>query len=248
MKAYYLGLKLMFSYFTILPMPFKKSDDLSSPKTLASMLFFLPLAGLVLGAVILALFSLLHPLEWLAAPLCALGYMMLYGFLHTEAIMDVADAMYASHSGKDAYAVIKEPHVGAMGVLWGVSLLLTKVALLSFLLLSGGTALAVSIFMVSRLGLQFLFILQTFRSHFLTQLKTHFKPTHYMLSLALFGSVGLVLLGWHFVWLLLFGLVLSFTITQFLKKKLGFVNGDVLGTTLEVTEILLMLLGALLWL
>jgi adenosylcobinamide-GDP ribazoletransferase len=248
MKAYYLGLKLMFSYFTILPMPFKKSDDLSSSETLASMLFFLPLAGLVLGVMMMLLFNLLHSLAWLAALLCALGYMMLYGFLHTEAIMDVADAIYASHSGKDAYAIIKEPSVGAMGVLWGVSLLLTKVAILSFLLLSGGVTLAIALFMVSRLALQLLFLTQTFRSSFLTQLKTHFKPTHFLLSLALFGSVGLVLLGWHFVWLLLFGLVLSFTITQFLKKKLGFVNGDVLGTTLELTEILLMLLGALLWL
>jgi len=43
-------------------------------------------------------------------------------------------------------------------------------------------------------------------------------------------------------------LLFSYLIANLLRKKLGFINGDVLGTTLESTEIVLFLLGAMLWL
>ena len=48
--------------------------------------------------------------------------------------------------------------------------------------------------------------------------------------------------------LLLIGLGVAYFIATTLAKRLGFMNGDVLGTTLESTEIILMLLGGALWL
>ena len=124
MRDLYLGLKLAFSYFTILPVQFNQDDDLSAKEVLGAMLLFFPLVGSVLGAVTVGIFTLLEPLSWFGAVISAVIYMMLYGFLHTEAVMDVADAIYASHSGKDAYKIIKEPIVGAMGVLWSVGFML----------------------------------------------------------------------------------------------------------------------------
>jgi len=40
----------------------------------------------------------------------------------------------------------------------------------------------------------------------------------------------------------------SYLLAKGIGKTLGFLNGDVLGATLEITEIVLMLTGALLWL
>jgi adenosylcobinamide-GDP ribazoletransferase len=97
--------------------------------------------------------------------------MMLYGFLHTEAIMDVADALYAAHSGKDAYTIIKEPTVGAMGVLWAGCMVLMKVAGITYLLLHGEYALFLSILLISRLGLLLLFFTKKFSSTFITKMQ-----------------------------------------------------------------------------
>jgi len=248
MHDFYLGLKFMFSYFTILPVRFSEDDDLSTPKVLASMLFWLPLGGLVLGGLSVGIFTLLSSFEWLAALVAGVAYMMLYGFLHTEAIMDVADALYAKHSGKDAYEVIKEPTVGAMGVLWAVGIMLMKVGGIVTLLLHGGWAYFLSILLISRLGLLLLFFTQTFRSSFIGKMQEGFTQTHFLSSLLLFTCIGIIFTGWHFLVLLGIALLFSYFLANYLGRKLGFLNGDVLGTTLESTETLLFLLGAALWL
>jgi len=247
-KEHYLGFKLMFSYFTILPVRFSQTDKLSTPTVFASMLFFLPFAGLVLGSITLGIYTLLEPLHWLAYIIAAIAYMMLYGFIHTEAIIDVADAIYASHAGKDAYAVIKEPSVGAMGVLWAGSMLLLKVATISYLLSYVAYTLFLSILIISRLGLLLLVFTHAFRSSFINQMKEGFNLSYCISSFAIFGTIGVLLSGWNAIVLLIMGLLFSIFIAHTLQKKLGFINGDVLGTTLEATEILLFILGAILWL
>jgi len=186
LKEHYLGLKFMFSYFSILPVRFHSSDNLSTSTVLASMLFFLPLGGMVLGGMSLGIFTLLESLEWLAAIIAAIAYMMLYGFLHTEAIIDVVDALYAKHSTKDAYEIIKDPTVGAMGVLWAGCLVLLKLAAIIYLLLHGAYALFISVLLISRLGLLLLIFTQEFRSTFLTQIQEGFSQTYLLSSLILF--------------------------------------------------------------
>jgi len=245
---FYLGLKFMLSYFTILPVRFKDSDDLSSSAVLASMLFWLPLGGLALGILSLLVYRILFPLEWLAGAVAAVGYMMLYGFLHTEAVMDVADALYAKHSGKDAYEIIKEPTVGAMGVLWAGVMVLLKVAAIVYLLSYEAYGLFISTLIISRIGLQLLFLTQRFRSSFITTMQERFEKRHFAASLVFFGIIGMLALGWLFVPLLLSGLLITYLTATLLGKKLGFLNGDVLGTTLETTEIILLLIGGMLWL
>jgi len=238
----------MFSYFSILPVHFKKEDDLSNPTVLASMLFFLPLGGLLLGSISITLYLLLAPLAWLGALIAAIAYMMLYGFLHTEAIMDVADALYAKHSGTDAYAVMKEPTVGAMGVLWAVGMLLLKVGGILFLFLHGAYVLFLSILLISRLALLVLFFTHTFRSTFITQMQKGFSKPYFFSSFILFTLIGTTLSSWHFILLLAIGVLFAYLLAHVLKIKLGFINGDVLGTILESSEIVLFILGARLWL
>jgi adenosylcobinamide-GDP ribazoletransferase len=174
--------------------------------------------------------------------------MMLYGFLHTEAIMDVADALYASHAGKDAYIIIKEPTVGAMGVLWAGCMVLIKVAGIVYILIHGEYALFLSILIISRLRLLLLFFTQKFKSSFISKMQEGFSQIYFTSSILLFTSIGLILSSWNFLLLLILGLLSSYLLANQLRQKLGFINGDVLGTTLESTEILLLLLGATLWL
>jgi len=247
MKAWYLGLKFAFSYFSILPISFKNDVDLSTKEVLGSMLFFFPFVGLVLGLLTVGVYSLLEPLAWYGAVISALVYMMLYGFLHTEAVIDVADAIYASHSGKDAYAVIKDPTVGAMGVLWAGSFVLLKVAGILFLLTHQLFTPFIATLIVSRLALLVLFYTQTFKSSFATELKDALTPKTFWSALVLFGTVGVLLTSFKFIILLIFGFLLALMITKFIKTKLGFVNGDVLGCTLESVEIVLFMMVALLW-
>ena len=244
LKNFYLGFKFSFSYFSILPIHFKTSDDLSHKSVLASMLFFFPLVGLILGMSTLLIFSLLESLSWFGALISAIIYMMLYGFLHTEAVCDVADAIYALHSGKDAYAIIKEPTVGAMGVLFSTATLLLKVGGVVFLLLHHLFMEFVATLIISRICLLFLFNQHTFQSSFATTLKKSLTKPYFFSSFIVFSLIGTMLIK-NFMLFLLIGLLLSLLISYVIKNKIGFVNGDVLGATLEGVEVSLFIIIAL---
>ena len=164
--------------------------------------------------------------------------MMLYGFIHTEAVIDVADALYASHSGKDAYEIIKEPTVGAMGVLYAIGFVLLKVAGIVYLLIYNFLMEFVAVLIISRLSLLMLFKIHTFKSSFATQLKEAFSNKYFIISSTVFTVLGSLLTS-NFIFLLLGGLALALLISFYIKSKIGFVNGDVLGATLESVEILL---------
>ncbi len=215
---------------------------------MGAMLFWLPLAGLVSAGGSILVYLLLAKLGWLSAVIAALVYPMLYGFLHTEAVADVADALYAAHSGKDAYSIIKDPTIGAMGVLWTVAAVLLKTVLIVYLLMHGTWALFVAAALSSRMGLEMLFFTQTFRSSFIQTLQRGFDSKRFGGSIALFLLIGLAVTGTRFFLIAALAMGVSYLVATRIGKKLGFLNGDVLGTTLEITEIILMLGGVLLWL
>ncbi|MCX6073772.1 MAG: adenosylcobinamide-GDP ribazoletransferase [Campylobacterales bacterium] len=247
MNNIYLGIKFALSYFTILPIGFKEGDDLSHSRVLSTMLYTLPFIGILLSSLAIGVFLLTEPLGWLGAILSAVAYMVLYGFIHTEAIFDVTDALYAAHSGKDPYLVIKEPTVGAMGVLYGVSFLILKIAALATLLMHHLFWEFVAIALISRLSLVWLIKSYTFRSSFVSQLRESLTLTTLLLLSGLTTVLGFWFLSFPFIALLGGGVLVSFLIVFLTRKSLGFINGDVLGMTLELVELTLLFAVLRLW-
>lgn len=239
MRDFYLGLKFAFSYFTLLPISFQKSDDLSQKGVLAAMLFTFPLIGLVLGMMAIMIASCGG---WLWAFIAAVLYMALYGFIHTEAVCDVADAIYAKHAGKDAYDVIKEPTIGAMGLFYGMAFFSLKVAAITALFLDKKYLAFVAILLISRLALLALIKLLSFKSSFVNTLKDALSNKYLGASFLIFSLVGIGFLGNAFLFFLIFGTILAYIISRFIGAKLGFINGDVLGVTLESVEIILFIM------
>lgn len=248
MNNVYLGIKFALSYFTVLPIRFREGDDLSHPRVLASMLTALPLVGVLLAGVSVGIFEALAPLGWLAAIAASVLYMALYGFIHTEAVIDVADAVYAAHSGKDPYAVIKEPTVGAMGVLYGTSFLLLKVAALSTLLMHHLFLPFIVIAAISRISLLVLIRVYPFRSSFVTRLKASLSTLPLILVIGFYGVLGVFALAWPFAPLLLLGIAIALSAAALTRQSLGFLNGDALGMALEVVELILILSVLAAWL
>ena len=86
----------------------------------------------------------------------AVIYLFLYGFLHTEAIIDVVDAWFATYSGKDAYKIMKESTIGAIGALYAIGFVLLKVAIITYVLYEKEYFLFVIVCVFSRLNLIYL--------------------------------------------------------------------------------------------
>ena len=245
-KDLILGLKFAFSYFSIIPIKFDNNVDLSKKEIINYLMFFLPLVGAVLSLGACVAFYLLQDLSYLGAVICAFFYMMLYGFIHTEAILDVVDALYAKHSGKDAYEVIKEPTIGAMGFLYALGFVSIKVAALVMLFLNEMFLEIIAIAIVSRVSVQFMTKTNEFKSSFVNLMKDSFVS--YKLSFGLCFIVCLFLLGFKAFVLFFMALIFTYFFSSFLEKNLGFLNGDALGFNLEFVEIILFISVCLLWL
>lgn len=245
-KEIILGLKFAFSYFSIIPIKFDNSVDLSKKEIINYLMFFLPFVGFVLSSISVLAFYFLQDLSYLAAIICAFFYMMLYGFIHTEAILDVVDALYAKHSGKDAYEVIKEPTIGAMGFLYALAFVCIKVAALVMLFLNQMYLEIIAIAIISRVSVLFMTKTNEFKSSFVSLMKSSF--TSFKTAFVLYFIVCLLLLGFKVFWLFLVALLFTYIFSNFLKKNLGFLNGDALGFNLELTEIILFVTVCLLWL
>src|SRR5919202_6518068 len=92
-----------------------------------------PLAGLVLGALLVGLDRLL---SLTAFPLTTRNILLvvalvaLTGGLHLEGLMDTCDGLIGGHNAQQRLNIMRDSHVGSYGVLGGVCVVLLKVGAL----------------------------------------------------------------------------------------------------------------------
>lgn len=119
------GLRLAFSMMTVLPF-FRMHEFKAGSNGVAAAYY--PIVGLALGSIVYALYALLHgflPENFLRVALFVL-FTALYGALHLDGFVDTIDGLFASPSR--ALDVMKEPTIGAMGVIYGFLFLALKLA------------------------------------------------------------------------------------------------------------------------
>lgn len=240
MNNFILGFKFAISYFSIIPVKFKDGVDLSKKEILSSMLLSFPILGLLLGLIVISLYNFFFfKLDFLGALICSVIYMILYGFIHTEAVIDVVDAIYAKHSGKDAKKIIKEPTIGAIGAFYGFSVFVVKVCAFTYLLKNELFLELLVVLILSRLSLVYLVKTFDYESSFVNSLKNSIEDSKYFLFFIFISVLTLILISLKALILLFIAIIFSNFFMKFLNKKLGFLNGDCLGISLEVIEVIL---------
>lgn len=243
------GMLLAFSYFTVLP-TFKhnlKIDNL----TYISMLFFTPLCGMILAILSIyfafGLNMLFSPLY--AIVLASIFYLCSYGFLHLEAVADVIDAWMAKYSNKDIYEIMKEPQVGSIGAVGTFCFVLLKLAALIYLFINESYFIIVMVLILSRLSI--IYNVHWFSFHqassFANTLKHNSSWKLILFSLLVYALIGIYLIEIeHFLILLFSSVIISSLVLKVLQKRFGFLNGDCMGCSIEVTELILLNIGLLL--
>ena len=231
------------SYFSIIPV-FVKNMEINND-TYKYTLVILPLIGAILASLViglnLALIEFFNPLY--ASFVCAVVYLALYGFIHTEAIIDVVDAWFAAYSGKDAYKIMKESTIGAIGALYGFSFVLLKVGIITYVLYEKQYILFLIVCVFSRLNL--IYLLGYFKFSKDSFLSLAFQHGG-VLQLKIFALIYLVLafiFGTNVLLLFILSLASFYFILKILNNKFGFVNGDCLGFPLEHTELIRLNIG-----
>ena len=239
LNAFYFAL----SYFSIIPV-FVKNMEIKE-ETYKYTLFFLPLVGAILGLIVIALNLFLNeffnPLY--SSFVVAVIYLFLYGFLHTEAICDVVDAWFASYSGKDAYKIMKESTIGAIGALYAFCFVLLKVGIITYVLYEKQYMLFLIVCIFSRLNLIYLLEYFKFSKDSFLSLAFANGGVFSLKILSLIYLIFAFIIGSNVLLLFILSLLSFYFILKVLDKKFGFVNGDCLGFTLEHTELVLLNIG-----
>jgi cobalamin 5'-phosphate synthase/cobalamin synthase len=233
MRDIFKGFALAVSMLTTVPF-FKIHDFFKGINGYAVM--FYPLVGFLLGLILWGVQSLLSPF----APSFHVGiiifvlWVLLTGALHLDGLSDTVDGLYVTK--EKALKVMKDSHVGGMGMIVSATFLIAKASSLAHF---EAFYLLPIILMLPRLNvvLAIYFYPYVSPNGMSTLAKAELTKTE--LFIALFYS--LVLVAFFNIWLaLVSALLVLFVIKSFFIKRYGGFTGDIYGFSIEVTELILL--------
>ena len=134
------SIAMAFSMFSVVPMPALAWDK----DNLRDMLAAFPLVGALIGGAVMLWFALCRALAFgpvLTAAGATLIPLLLSGGIHLDGLCDVFDALASHASPEKRREILKDPHVGAFGVIGLCAYLLAYFALCTELSQAPATAL-----------------------------------------------------------------------------------------------------------
>ena len=155
----------------------------------------------------------------------------------------------AKYSNKDIYEIMKEPQIGSIGAIGTFCFILLKLSAVIYLFLDEKFFIFISIVILSRFSI--IYNLKLFEFHKNSFFATALKQSS-SLFLILIASVFYALIVIYLIdvksmlILLIVSVVSSMVMLNILKRRFGFLNGDCMGFSIEMTELILLNVGLLL--
>lgn len=237
MKRFLIALQ----FLTILPVKVKSKVEKNDFG--ASLLYF-PLVGFLIGLLlVLSAFALSSFPSLLKAAIILIISIIVTGGIHLDGFADTCDGFYGNNPKEKILEIMRDSHIGTMGVAGVVSILLLKFSLIASFPEGSlwKTLLLMAVF--SRWAQ----VMACFGSSYARQEgKAKYFIEHatkkeffvgFLFTLALF-CVFLKLNG-----LILFfaSLLSAFLFMQYIKKRIGGMTGDTIGGLSEFTEVTVLL-------
>ncbi|MDO5044137.1 MAG: adenosylcobinamide-GDP ribazoletransferase [Coriobacteriia bacterium] len=255
LKAFVLAVRLMSTF----PLPALKDEaeyfeaHQNPQAKLVAIPSYFPWVGLLIALVLYVLSRFLertslsfYPLV-IGAVLFATS-LILTRMMHFDGLADVFDAAFGAHDFEKRSQILKDPHIGSFGVI--AIVIASLVLVVGFDVLAKGQSTLELFFILplSRVSATFAaFYLKPAFSSGLGKTMARKPGPHDLfvtiLALVLGTYVGLYMYGVQAQALLLVvGLCLSALVPWIIQKAFGGTNGDVMGASIVVTEVLLFLL------
>jgi len=230
---------LALQFLTIVPVKIK---EISEKKIAGSAIYF-PLVGLLLGLALSGIDALLLALN---APPAAVNIILVValigitGGIHMDGLSDTSDAFLSGKTRDEMLAIMRDPHVGVMGVLSVISVILLKIGLLSALAAQLKPVALILMCVLSRWSSVLAMTLFPYA-------RNDGKARAFMqgMNLKIFVLSSITVLVFAFaVWrakgliTLLIAAGCTYLIGKFSYRKIGGITGDTLGATIELTELI----------
>lgn len=235
-------------FLTPIPVKLNSVDQ----KDLARSMGYFPLIGLFIGLCLVLVKTLsFGPLNFSAmvtATLVLLALTALSGGLHLDGLGDMCDGFYAGRSRADIVKVMRDPHLGAMGVIGIFFILMLKWALLMSLPLGVPYYYNIALALTPLLGRWAMVIAAAIGPYAPAAVDGTARPFTDNLSrqnviiataLVFLVTAGASLVSGTAIWffLALIALMAPAAIVILARKILGGITGDILGAVNEVAEV-----------
>ncbi len=212
---------------------------------LVNSVYFYPLIGLIMGIILAASDYVLKtfvPLDARAVIILAI-FILLSGGLHLDGFMDTVDGLGSGAPREKALEIMQDSHSGAFGVIGVVLLLLLK---LTFFQSFHAQFLPVVLLVtpvLSRWAVVAVMPLADYaRSGFgLGKVLVNSVGKKEVLATLIFTLIVSMILVRIASFILIFFILLFLLLwTRYLNKKIGGITGDILGATIEITEVIVL--------
>lgn len=223
-------------FLTIFPIQLK---EMPSKQQNGQSLLFYPLIGLMIGAILFAIATLLHALPViLLSSLILVVWIWLTGGLHLDGLADTADAWVGGFGDKErTLKIMKDPSCGPIGVLSLIILCLIKWSAL-YVLLEKQLYSALILFpILGRLAPLFLFLTtQYVREKGLGSSIAEFIPKTGAVILFILCLVASVYFAWIGVLTVMIFIGTLIYLRYKFIQRIGGITGDTVGASIEICE------------
>ncbi len=228
-----------FQFLTIVPLKIKEAGE----KRLAGATVYFPLVGLLIGLALVGVNALLAALNF---PPLATNIILVValagitGGIHLDGLSDTADAFLSAKPKEEMLAIMRDPHIGVMGVLGLISVMLLKVGFLTALAAPAkATGLLLACVLSRWSAVLAMFLFPYARREGKAKVFIQGMDLHTFLC-ACAMAVLFAFIIWGFKGLLVLTIIAGFTCVsgRFISRRIGGITGDTLGAVIELTEML----------
>ncbi len=229
---------LAMQFLTVLPLKVKQFSE----QRIAWALAYFPIAGLFLGLMLVWLNTLLSALS---IPLLVVNIILvvvliiLTGGMHLYGLSDTADAFLSGKGKEEMLEIMRDPHIGVMGVLSLISIILLKIALLSSVSAAVKPAALMLMCILSRWSVVMAMYLFPYARQE-GKAKLFIQGMNLKIFIAsLIAALIFSFAAWGLKGLLALAIIAgcAYLIGKIITRKIGGITGDTLGATIELTEI-----------
>lgn len=241
------GLIVSIQFLTRIPI--NKSVDFNEENIKKSLMFFAPI-GLLLGSLASLPFVFLYKYSIsIAAALSLFIMVVLTGGLHLDGLSDTCDGFFSGREVEKIKEIMKDSRIGAFGVIGIVFILMFKLILLMNLDKSLWIAIPLSMANARLIVSYLISEKKTTKTSSLGKMFNESNPKNYVVIANPLYIVPIMIIKPIYIIPLLACFLFSEIITRWTYKKIGGFTGDVYGASIEIFEVISLLLfwGVSIW-
>ena len=232
-------LLLALQFLTILPLRLKNCEK----KDFGGSLIYFPVIGLIIAFILALGLGSFQSLGFRGIALSVFLIVLLAiitGGLHLDGLADTADSFYAGKDKDATLAIMRDPHIGTMGVLAIFCVLLLKISLFY----SQIEPLKIKGFFLMCLLSRWAMVMLIFSFPYARKegkAKVFIESINLKIFLMATGITGIsVFLIWRIKGLVLWAIIsgCAIIICKLCSRKTGGITGDILGASNEIIEVL----------